>query len=164
MFESRVERLSKQRNVILLLDTMDKTKEIPEHIRQRYPEEVYAFEHDRLNAMYEKVKALYNKYVNPLQVMARKGRCMFEGSLMRGGRDKLLWKDRIYYAYEYPLLLHGFETMIELMDLCDKETCELMKKMISDRAHSVLCRFPLYDQQLVQGLMCQLLYGGGLVS
>ncbi len=153
--ESRIECLSKQRNVILLLDSMDKTKEIPDHIRQRYPEEVYAFEHDQLDVLYERVKALYSKYVNPLQVMAKRGKCWFEGSLMRGGCDKLLWQDRIYYAYEYPLLFHGFETMLEHMNPCDQETCELMKKMISDRAHSVLCRVPLYDQQLVQGFLCE---------
>jgi hypothetical protein len=108
-----VERFLKRRNVLLFLDTISPDK-IPEHIQERYPEEVYAFKHYGFREMYQDVCEKFVEYVLPLKEFAKTGVCTFQGHVMKGGRDKLLWKGCIYYAHEYPKLFHGFETIIAL--------------------------------------------------
>jgi hypothetical protein len=170
-----IERFLKRRNVLLFLDTISPDK-IPEHIQERYPEEVYAFRHYGFREMYQDVCEKFVKYVLPLKEFAKTGVCTFQGHVMKGGRDKLLWKGCIYYAHEYPKLFHGFETILTALHvsesslhkgkdrpasnahapLCNEETIREMEQIMQQRVGLVLQHERLFDPSLVRTLVTQL--------
>ncbi len=170
-----VERFLKRRNVLLFLDTISPDK-IPDHIQERYPEEVYAFRHYGFREMYQDVCKKFVEYVLPLKEFAKTGVCTFQGHVMKGGRDKLLWKGCIYYAHEYPKLFHGFETIVVASTLhnigdrpasnisacssnaplCNEETIHEMEQIMQQRARLVLQHERLFDPSLVKTFVTQL--------